>query len=44
MRLSGTVYCRKGEFGPSAPFRQLKVLATSLMDLPSRTSETARAF
>lgn len=46
VRLSGTVYCHKGEFGPSAPLRQrwmvagwtLKVLAT-IADGPAFTDQ-----
>ena len=52
VRLSGTVYCHKAGFGACGAFRQrwmvagwtLKVLATSLMDLPSWTRERARIF
>ena len=52
MRLSGTVYCHKLGLEALDALRQrwmvagwtLKVRATSLMDLPSWTSERARVF
>jgi len=52
VRLSGTVYCHKAELAALDVLRQrwmvagwmLKVLATSLMDLPSSTSDRASVF